>query len=67
MLDFLDNLKEMRVSRVVLTHVIRVGNAQSAGYGKEAEYTDWLEGRAAFDWDVEHDSLAPDSDRLKSQ
>ena len=29
MLDWLGNLKDMRVSRVVLTHVIRVGTFSS--------------------------------------
>lgn len=46
MLDCLSDLRDMGVEHVVLTHVIRVGYAQGAGYGHEAEYRAWLEGRA---------------------
>jgi nucleotide-binding universal stress UspA family protein len=46
MLDCLGDLRAMGVSRIILTHVIRVGYAQGAGYGKEEEYVAWLEGRA---------------------
>jgi len=47
MLDCLSNLRDMGVERVILTHVIRLGYAQGAGYGHEAEYRAWLEDRAA--------------------
>ena len=47
MLDCLADLRDMGVEHAVLTHVIRVGYAQGAGYGHEAEYRTWLEGRAA--------------------
>jgi nucleotide-binding universal stress UspA family protein len=46
MLDCLSDLRAMGVERVVLTHVIRVGYAQGAGYGHEQEYRIWLEGRS---------------------
>ncbi|MDZ4322372.1 MAG: universal stress protein, partial [Phenylobacterium sp.] len=47
MLDCLGDLREMGVARIVLTHVVRIGYAQGAGYGKQEEYAAWLEGRAA--------------------
>ncbi|MGY6412377.1 MAG: universal stress protein [Alkalilacustris sp.] len=47
MLDCLGDLRDLGVARAILTHVIRVGYAQGAGFGHEAEYRDWLEGRAA--------------------
>jgi nucleotide-binding universal stress UspA family protein len=46
MLECLGDLRAMGVSSIILTHVIRVGYAQGAGYGKEEEYVAWLEGRA---------------------
>ena len=47
MLDCLGDLKDLGVARVILTHVIRVGYAQGAGFGKETDYGAWLDRRAA--------------------
>jgi nucleotide-binding universal stress UspA family protein len=47
MLDCLGDLRDLGVTRAILAHVIRVGYAQGAGFGHEADYRDWLEGRAA--------------------
>ncbi len=46
MLDCLADLRDLGVARVILCHVIRVGYAQGAGFGHEAEYRTWLEGHA---------------------
>jgi nucleotide-binding universal stress UspA family protein len=46
-LDRLTDLRDMGVEPVILTHVIRIGYAQGAGYGHEAEYRTRLEDRAA--------------------
>ena len=47
MLDCLGDLRDLGVARLILTHVIRVGYAQGAGFGHEDEYRAWLENHAA--------------------
>ena len=47
MLDCLADLRDLGVARVILTHVIRLGYAQGAGFGHEDAYRDWLETHAA--------------------
>ena len=46
LLDCLTDLRDMGVSRVVLTHVTKVGYGQGAGIGHEDALKDWLSGRA---------------------
>ena len=46
LLDCLTDLRDMGVSRVVLTHVAKVGYGQGAGIGHEDALKDWLSGRA---------------------
>lgn len=46
MLDCLSDLRDMGVTRVVLTHVTKVGYAQGAGYGHEDALKQWLSARA---------------------
>ncbi|MCO8146118.1 universal stress protein [Rhodovulum tesquicola] len=47
MLDCLTDLRAMGVSRVVLTHVVRLGYGQGASHGHEDALKDWLGKRAA--------------------
>ena len=47
MLDCLADLRDLGVRHVILTHVIRLGYAQGAGFGHEEDYRDWLERHAA--------------------
>jgi nucleotide-binding universal stress UspA family protein len=44
--DCLGDLRRWGVTRLVLTHVVRVGYAQGAGYGHEPDLLAWLEKRA---------------------
>jgi nucleotide-binding universal stress UspA family protein len=46
LLSCLPDLLRWGVRSVVLVHVVKVGYAQGAGYGHEAEYRQWLEERA---------------------
>jgi nucleotide-binding universal stress UspA family protein len=46
LLDCLTDLRDMGVSRVILTHVVKVGYAHGAGYGHEDALADWLRDRA---------------------
>jgi nucleotide-binding universal stress UspA family protein len=45
--DCLGDLRRWGVTKLVLTHVVRVGYAQGAGYGHEPDLLAWLEKRAA--------------------
>lgn len=45
LLDCLPDLRRWGVGRVVLTHVIRVGYMQGAGYGSEPQYVDEIASR----------------------
>lgn len=47
LLDCLTDLRDMGVSRVVLTHTVRVGYGQGAEYGHKDALEEWLSGRAA--------------------
>ena len=48
LLDCLSDLRDMGVTRVILTHVVKIGYAAGAGgYGHEAALKDWLDKRAA--------------------
>lgn len=47
LLSCVPDLRHWGSESVVLAHVIRVGYAQGAGYGHEAEYRAWLEADAA--------------------
>jgi len=47
LLDCLTDLRDMGVSRVILTHVTKVGYGQGAGIGHEDALEAWLSGRAA--------------------
>jgi nucleotide-binding universal stress UspA family protein len=47
LLDCLTDLRDMGVSRVILTHVVKVGYGQGAEYGHKDALEDWLRGRAA--------------------
>ena len=48
LLGCLSDLREMGVTRVILTHVVKMGYAAGAGgYGHEAALKDWLDRRAA--------------------
>lgn len=42
-IDCLPGLRRWGITRVVLNHVISVGYAQGAGYGKQEDYIAWLE------------------------
>lgn len=46
LLDFLSDLRDMGVARVILTHVVKVGYGQGAGYGHEDTLKTWLSDRA---------------------
>lgn len=46
LLDCLADLRDMGVTRVILTHVTKVGYGQGAGYGHEDALKDWLNDRA---------------------
>lgn len=46
LLECLTDLCEMGVSLAILTHVVKVGYAQSASYGHEDALKDWLSSRA---------------------
>lgn len=46
LLDCLSDLRDMGVSRVILTHVVKVGYGQGASYGNKEALEDWLRGRA---------------------
>lgn len=47
LLDCLTDLRQMGVSRVVLTHVVKLGYGQGAEYGNKEALEHWLRGRAA--------------------
>lgn len=47
LLDCLSDLRDMGVSRVILTHVVQVGYGQGANYGHEDALKKWLSDRAA--------------------
>ncbi|MFN3647833.1 MAG: universal stress protein [Gemmobacter sp.] len=47
LLDCLSDLRDMGISRVILTHVVQVGYAQGATYGNKQALEDWLQDRAA--------------------
>lgn len=47
LLDCLTDLRDMGVTRVVLTHVVKVGYGQGASFGNKDALEDWLGGRAA--------------------
>ena len=47
LIDCLTDLRDIGVSRVVLTHVTKVGYGQGAGIGHEDALKDWLSGRAS--------------------
>ncbi len=47
LLDCLTDLQDMGVTRVFLTHVVKVGYAQGAGYGHRGALEEWLGARAA--------------------
>lgn len=47
LLDCLSDLREMGISRVILTHVVQIGYGQGAGFGNKDVLEKWLEGRAA--------------------
>ena len=47
LLDCLTDLQDMGVTRVVLTHVAKVGYGQGAGVGHEDALGEWLSGRAS--------------------
>ena len=44
--DCLADLRKWGVKKLILTHVVRVGYAQGAGYGHEPDLLAWLERRA---------------------
>lgn len=46
LLDCLTDLRDMGVSRVILTHVVKLGYGQGAGYGHEDALKNWLRERA---------------------
>lgn len=46
LLDCLTDLRDMGVSRVILTHVVKTGYGQGAEYGHKDALEDWLRGRA---------------------
>lgn len=46
LLDCLAGLREMGITRVVLTHVVKVGYGQGATFGNKDALDDWLCGRA---------------------
>ncbi|MFN4102362.1 MAG: universal stress protein, partial [Pararhodobacter sp.] len=46
LLDCLADLREMGVTRAILTHVVKVGYGQGASYGNKEALEDWLRGRA---------------------
>jgi nucleotide-binding universal stress UspA family protein len=47
LIDCLTDLRDMGVTRVILTHVVRVSYAQSAEYGHEDTLKNWLNTHAA--------------------
>jgi len=47
LLDCLTDLRDMGVSRVILTHVVKVGYGQGAEYGRKDVLEEWLRDRAA--------------------
>lgn len=47
LLDCLSDLRDIGVTRAVLTHVVQLGYGQGAPFGNKAALSDWLEGRAA--------------------
>jgi len=47
LLDCLSDLREMGVTRAILTHVVKVGYGQGASLGNKEALEDWLRGRAA--------------------
>jgi nucleotide-binding universal stress UspA family protein len=46
LLDCLTDLRDMGVTRVILTHVVKMGYGQGASYGNKEALEDWLRGRA---------------------
>jgi nucleotide-binding universal stress UspA family protein len=46
LLDCLTDLGDMGVTRVILTHVVKMGYGQGASYGNKEALEDWLRGRA---------------------
>lgn len=46
LLDCLTDLRDIGITRVVLTHVVKVGYAQGAEYGNRDALEDWLRDRA---------------------
>ena len=46
LLDCLTDLRDMGITRVILTHVVKTGYAQGASYGNKDALEDWLRGRA---------------------
>ena len=46
LLDCLTDLRDMGVSRVILTHVVKTGYGQGASYGNKDALEDWLSARA---------------------
>ncbi|MFN3847354.1 MAG: universal stress protein [Paracoccaceae bacterium] len=47
LLDCLSDLRDMGVSRMILTHVVQVGYVQGASYGNKQALEAWLQDRAA--------------------
>lgn len=47
LLDCLTDLRDLGVSRVILTHVVKVGYGQGAEYGRKDVLEEWLRDRAA--------------------
>ena len=46
LLDCLTDLRDMGVTRAILTHVVKIGYGQGAGYGHEDALKNWLRERA---------------------
>jgi nucleotide-binding universal stress UspA family protein len=46
LLDCLTDLRDMGVTRVILTHVVKTGYGQGASYGNKEALEDWLRARA---------------------
>lgn len=47
LLECLTDLRDMGAARVILTHVVRIGYGQGAGYGQKDALEEWLHQRAA--------------------
>lgn len=47
LIDCLTDLREMGITRVILTHIVKVGYGQGASYGNKDALDEWLRERAA--------------------